>query len=619
MKILKSFYAFVLLMLSLSMFQSHFSLASTFNLSSSPVKIDGDSNNAKAGYNIVKLGDIDGDGFLDFAITSMDTDNRGRVGIFFGRPSTASWPAYLTIDRADVLLTGEAPGDRFGEYISGSGDINGDHIKDMAIAAPLNSEGGYHAGKVYVIFGRSRSFWSMASGPVNRIADQMLLGEHADDQLGPVTLCGDFNGDGSSDLTVSAPGYFDASFIGGVLPAVSHMGKIYLLFGNAHPLRTSDVISRQADLTYNPAPADFHLSGYAPDGNHGLYAAGFAPELLFGKTIAYVGDLNADGYDDLVVGTPCYSYFWRDGIGDWGRPFFGKIMIFPGNNRNELIPRAMIGGDSYDLNPGVVLNPAWVSLTWDYANGRRPAGERPRPYFYTLGTSSLAGAFGEVIVPAGDVDHDGFADFWVSSGIQTIITLIQGNRDIRSLNITHFFNQSVNCYNVSLSSGDVNGDGQPDLLVGNANESSLAPASYEGTIYLLNGRSDWSTVYNVETGYDTKFISEAAGDNAGYSTAIIGDINGDGREDIAIGAYGHDTAFGDDAGRAYLIFGRDFSDSSSLLHFINIIYYRPLIFPDDIDPRPWPVMNLKTPIVDNLKKNEVSFQEVIRETTQEKK
>lgn len=204
------------------------------------------------GYSVASAGDVNGDGFSDVIIGASFNDSggldAGRAYIYYGG---------MVMDAvADVILTGGAADDRFGVSVAGAGDINGDGFSDVIVGAYFNDAGGTNAGRAYVYYG------GMA---MNTIADVILTGGVADDRFGTsVAGAADVNGDGFSDVIVGA--YLDDA---GGLDA----GRAFVYFGG---------------VAMN-AGVDAILTGEA---------AGDA----FGISVASAGDINGDGLGDMIVG-----------------------------------------------------------------------------------------------------------------------------------------------------------------------------------------------------------------------------------------------------------------------------------------------------------------------------
>src|SRR5262249_41352712 len=144
------------------------------------------------GTSVMGLGDVNADGFEDIIVGAYWNDaagsNAGRSYVFLGSP---------TMDTiADVILTGEFPGDGFGKSVCDAGDVNDDGYSDVIVGAYQSDAGGPNSGKAYVFFG---------GNPMDVVPDMTISGEAPGDQLGYwVSSTGDLFGDGFPDVIVGA-------------------------------------------------------------------------------------------------------------------------------------------------------------------------------------------------------------------------------------------------------------------------------------------------------------------------------------------------------------------------------------------------------------------------------
>ena len=186
--------------------------------------------------------------------------------------------------------TGAAVGDFLGWSVAAAGDVNGDGYADVIVGAWANDTGGTNAGAVYVYFG----------GPTaDAVADVTLFAEAPGDVFGiTVAGAGDVNGDGYDDVIVGAT-QNDAAGV--------NAGRAYVYFGGLG-------MDAVADLT---------LTGEAAGDN-------------FGISVAAAGDVNGDGYDDVIVGAyderrgrdrrrPGLRVLRRTGPGRGGRPHADRL------------------------------------------------------------------------------------------------------------------------------------------------------------------------------------------------------------------------------------------------------------------------------------------------------
>lgn len=454
----------------------------------------------------------------------------------------------LTLDGIDI-------GDQSGISVRGVGDVDGDGFDDLLVGAHhANPNDSNDAGEVYLVLGGPEPLESRSLAD----ADVRFEGIDATDYAGhAVSGAGDVNGDGYADLFIGSHGGD---------PNVGNAGESYLVFGGP-----------ELPPVIGLADADVRFDGRA--------ANGYAGWALDGP-----GDVNGDGFDDLLI-----SAYGIDlpGIADVGETYlvFGGASLpsvinltnadvrFNGLNASDLSGYAASGagdvdGDGYaDLLIGAYGgDPSGLSSGETYLVFGGPA----LPAIMSLADADvridglIAGDnSGRSVQAAGDVDGDGYDDLLVGAhladpngptsgeaylvrggpGLPEVLGL--ANADVRFEGTS---SGDIAGYAVA-PAGDVDGDGHADLLIG-APEASPAAGAQAGEVALVLGGPGLPPVVTMSEA-DLRFEGNAAGDRAGVSVHSAGDFNGDGFDDLLVGAYGTDISGLDDAGQTHLILGDD--------------------------------------------------------------
>ncbi|MCP4306135.1 MAG: hypothetical protein GY788_14900, partial [bacterium] len=245
---------------------------------------------------------VNGDGFDDLIVGARLGDDGGDKageayvvfgsGSGFGTDVSGRQVLYLAdLTAAEgFIIQGDDADDRAGWSVSSAGDVNGDGFDDLIVGAPYG--GGGTAGEAYVVFGTDAGFGTpdVASRQVIDLTGLtaaegfIIQGDEGGDRAGfSVSSAGDVNGDGFDDLIVGAS-YGDDG--GGTA------GEAYVVFGTDAGFGTPDVASRQViDLTGLTAAEGFIIQGDSGDDEAG-------------SSVSSAGDVNGDGFDDLIVGAP---------------------------------------------------------------------------------------------------------------------------------------------------------------------------------------------------------------------------------------------------------------------------------------------------------------------------
>ncbi len=453
------------------------------------------------GVSAACAGDVNGDGLSDFIVGANGNDaaanNAGAAYLFFGRTSL-NYSSSLT-------FTGTGAGDAFGSVVSSAGDVNGDGYSDVLVSAFLNDAGGVDAGRVYCYFG---------GASMNNVVDVTFTGQAGSDEFGRgINSAGDVNGDGYSDIIIGAP-----NNDGGATNA----GRVYIYYGGSS-------VDNTADKTITSIYANTN----------------------FGYSVAGIGDVNGDAFDDVIVGIPQSNRTATNyGAAD---VYFGGINmdIYPdillnGNETNSSFGYSVstagdLNGDGYfdflvgaPYNNGNAIGKAFIyknSLTGNDIPDLEFQRVNPNEYYFATSVTN-----------AGDVNGDGYNDIMISAQTDTIshVYLYYGGANINTTADVQFnINNSFSGIAAIAGVGDVNGDGYDDILIGTPYYDYAG--SQNGRALLYYGGAIVNSVSDV-------IFTGLPRDRLGHSVASAGDVNSDGFNDIIIGT-------DNDTGRAYIYLG----------------------------------------------------------------
>ncbi len=424
------------------------------------------------GYSVASAGDVNGDGYSDVIVGSPKYDfgqiNEGKAFVYYGSSAglSSSW---------DWTDESNQTGAWYGMRVAGGGDFNGDGYSDIAVSAPFYDNGGTDEGKVFIYYGGS-------SGLISYSYSYTMEGDQDSARFGySVASAGDVNGDGYSDLIISAP-YYDNG--------ATDEGKVFVYYGSSVGFYTST--------------PDWYKEGNDQDG------------ALYGYSVSSAGDVNGDGYNDIIIGVPYY--------------------------------------DKEDINEGVAevyygsKNGLLSTYSW------RGEGNRDSVYY------------GYNVACAGDVNGDGYSDILVGVPYydngeedEGCIFLYMGysselTEDVDWVNTSGQTDARLG-WSVS-SAGDVNGDGYSDIIVGAYRYDN--GYTDEGAAFIYYGGAN-----GIDSLYDWMATGGKDGAYFGYSVASAGDVNGDGYSDVIVGAKYYTDASGDSCGAVFAYYGSPFGPPTS--------------------------------------------------------
>ncbi len=499
--------------------------------------VESDQGGAHMGYSVGTAGDVNGDGYADVVVGAEDYEYsyeyEGRVYLYYGSDSGPSESPAWTVEgnQADAHLGGS---------VGTAGDVNGDGYADVIASASEYDHGQTNEGRAYIFYG--------SAATPSTFLDWTAVGTQKDAHLGySVGTAGDVNGDGYADVIIGADDYDNGQM---------NEGAAFVWYGSATGLGTFGI----------PASAPWSAEGDQ------AYAQ-------FGTSVGTAGDVNGDGYADVIVG----AYKHDNGQDDEGRvyvyhgsatglsttvnwtaesdqasAFFGSSAGTAGDVNGDGYADVVVGAENYDHGQ----DDEGAAFVWYGSDSGLGDNGTPANADWTAESGQVDAALGISVGTAGDVNGDGFSDVIVGA-----YRYDNGHEDEGAAFVWHGSDTGLGADGTPANedwfadgdqvdaflglsvgtAGDVNGDGYADVIVGAYRYDG--DETDEGRAYVYHGSSSglspfrsWTTLGGQEGAY------------YGNSVGTAGDVNGDGYADVIVGATNYDICY-TDQGRAFLYLG----------------------------------------------------------------
>ncbi|MDV4169267.1 hypothetical protein [Rhodovulum sp. FJ3] len=240
--------------------------------------IQGDEAGDRAGTSVSSAGDVNGDGFDDLIIAADRGDDggtdAGEAYVIYGNATGANVDLSSLTPAQGFIIQGDMAGDLAGTSVSSAGDVNGDGFDDLIVGAYVGDDGGTSAGEAYVIYG-SASGSNIDLTTLTPEQGFIIQGDTFSDFAGDaVSSAGDVNGDGFDDLLIGAQGGDDGG---------NNAGEAYVVYGSA--------AGTNVDLSTLTQAQGFIIQGDVANSRIAV-------------SVSSAGDVNGDGFDDLIIGAP---------------------------------------------------------------------------------------------------------------------------------------------------------------------------------------------------------------------------------------------------------------------------------------------------------------------------
>ena len=466
------------------------------------IKVTGEASMDHSGWSVSGAGDVNNDGYSDFIIGAYNASPLGRINagetyLLFGKKSGLTDIDLKNLTQG-IKILGATQNDNSGSSVSDAGDVNGDGYDDVIIAATKKS---------YLIFGKNSGFTNIDLETLTLSQGITIRGSNIKDNSGwSVSTAGDVNKDGYNDIII---GSHHENPLGRIAA-----GETYLIFGKKS-LTDIDLVT----LSY---PQGIIIQGANTNDESGWSVSG-------------AGDVNNDGYDDIIIGARYANPLGRTNAGE-------SYLIFGKNNRFANI---------------------------DLRNLALPQGIK------IIGNSNKDNS-GWAVGGAGDVNNDGYDDIIIgaryadplgriNAGESYLIfgknTTLFTNIDLKNLTLTQGIkilgaDINDNSGNSVSAAGDVNKDGYDDIIIG---ASGAPKGTFKGETYIIFGKN--GTLFtnidlkNLTLTQGIKIVGAHINDTSGSSVSSAGDVNNDGYDDMIIGAPSATSLERYEVGTSYMIFG----------------------------------------------------------------